>query len=150
MQLSFLGVLTNCLLIVIAHHNINFSAYVVIKGGPQSLETQQARDRFEKEVQEWTAMRVAKHKYLRGGKYPESTLLAAILIWQSVLYSAMQVSWLLMSSRKGETCTGTWRQCPSKRNYLSASSAAGKILRRQLRDRAKEELKAGQKRKAAL
>ncbi|KZT25992.1 AMP binding protein [Neolentinus lepideus HHB14362 ss-1] len=69
-------------------------AYVVHRN-PASLKSQQDRDAFEKNVQQWVQGRVAKHKYLRGG--------VAVI-------------------------------------DVIPKSAAGKILRRLLRDRAKTEV----------
>lgn len=46
-----------------------YRAYVVHKAGYASFKSQADREAFGKEVQAWIQKRVAKHKYLRGGKH---------------------------------------------------------------------------------
>jgi len=61
---------------------------VVPRGGAASLETTKEKDAFGHEVQEWMKTKVAKHKYLRGGKYIKFSLLGILL---TVVYPGVVV-----------------------------------------------------------
>jgi 4-coumarate--CoA ligase len=91
------------------------SAYIV-PANPSSLPTEADKASFATSVQEWIRNRVARHKYLRGG----CVVIDIIPKRYSFSMSSLLLSGILMQ-------TGGY-------------SAAGKILRRELRVRAAKEL----------
>lgn len=44
-------------------------AYIVPRGGLVSIKTEKEKSMLCEEVQAWVRERVAKHKFLRGGKH---------------------------------------------------------------------------------
>jgi hypothetical protein len=92
-----------------------FRAYIVA-ANPAALKDDNARKMFAKSVQTWIRTRVAKHKYLRGG---------------CIVIDAIPKRCEIFFLKQPRIIT---HMCPS-------CSAAGKILRKELRIIAAEELK---------
>lgn len=87
-------------------------AYVVHGKGVKGEEAR----KFAKEVQKWIEPKVAKHKYLRGGVVVTDSIPKRYD--SSITYSLYELT----------------------RHSSCIYSAAGKILRRELRERAKKEI----------
>lgn len=96
-------------------------------------------------MQEWIKTRVARHKFLRGGTYlPFLTQPGAHTV------AVFRCGCCRFDTEKVSFLSPTTRIASGIMTRRTFTSAAGKILRRELRDRAKAELLAESRMKAKL
>ena len=126
-QLNFLsaGNLFPCRYLLI------FIRAYVVHTLPESVKTEPDKAMFSENVKKWIRTKVAQHKFLRGGELLRR-------------YSPSHALSNLFNSRCcGNRChpqeVRSWSLCGLV-VFATSFSAAGKILRRELRYRAKEEL----------
>lgn len=99
---------------------------------------------FGQEVQEWIKSRVARHKFLRGG-----TCLPPPIALRADVSAVSRCGYCGLDTQEVSTIVHIYARI----HLTDASdflSAAGKILRRELRERAKAEVEAESKLKAKL